>query len=597
MHCRKKIFIAVFLIYHGFSFVQGQDIFLVVRKGDLAEVTRLIGHNRDLIHARNQRECMPLHYAAYFGHKEIAEYLIQKGADVNATSAEGETPLHYAVRNEKLTVAALLLEKGAGIQIKCIRGRTPLHVAARETGNVDIGKLLIENGAEINAQDNNGRTPLAFSAFRGFKEFVRFLLAKGVQVPLHGDEADDLAHKAAIGGHKELFEYMFAKGINLKSRSYYGGTLLHSAASGGLVDSMELLLQKGMNINAECRYGLKPIHYAAIEGKMNALEMLIGKGADIDTPTKIGRTPLDYAGELGHTEIADFLIKKGADNNVRAFTNLKGEYFGMQAPEDSAEIFAPGLISSEFGVHSSPAFSSDGKEVYWSTMDSRIKGIYWSKIENDKWTTPRIAAFSAGYHCANPVFSPDGNTLYFHSERPVEQGGKPVFGVWYVERNGKTWTPPKQIAASIGDLSPGWQVSLDKSNNMYFSTRGVGDIYLARYANGDYATPQKLGREINSEHIDGDPFVEKNAEFVVFASNRPGGFGGFDIYVAFRNENGVWEEAENIGNGVNSNSNELWPVLSPDGEYLFFDSNRNGMVDVYWINTKIIHELKSVKPE
>jgi ankyrin repeat protein/Tol biopolymer transport system component len=592
MNCKTIIIIVNLLIFNNVFYAQGQEIFSVVREGNLEEVKQLIENNKDLIHEKNQNDCIPLHYSSYYGLKEITEYFIQKGADINARSDEGETPLHYAIYSERLEIIRLLIQKGADIHIRCIRGRTPFHVVSRENGNVEIGELLIENGADINTKDNYGRTPLAYSAFRRHKEFVKLLLGKGAQVPLKGEEADDLLHKAAIGGHIELFEYMIDHGVNIETRSYYGGTILHSAASGGLAESMENLLKIGLNINEECRYGLKPIHYAAIEGKKNVLDMLIKKGADINTMTKIGKTPLDYARELENNEIVDFLIQRGASKDTRAFTNFEGKYFNQKTPDTNAEIFALGLVSSEFGVHSSPAFMPDGTEVYWSLMDSRKGGIYYTKIENNKWIIPKIAAFSSGYHCANPVLSPDGSKLFFHSERPVEKNGKPGFGIWYVERSGKAWSSPKQIAASVRDSSPGWQVSLDKDSHIYFSTRGSSDIYISKYLNGNYSKPENLGPSINTEYNDNDPFVDKNAEYMVFSSNRPGGSGGFDIYVTFQNENGTWEKARNIGNGVNSKNNEMWPVISPDGRYLFFASNRNGHVDVYWIETKIIEKLK-----
>jgi ankyrin repeat protein len=593
MKCSTKIIIAHFLIFLGVFYARGQEIFSIVRKGNLEEVKQLIENKKNLINVKNQNNCIPLHYSSYFGHREITEYLIIKGADINARSDEGETPLHYAVRNEKLSVVRLLIQEGADLHIKCRRGRTPLHVASRENGNVEIGKLLVENGADINSKDNNGRTPLAFSAFRGYSEFVNFLLAEGVQVPIKGEEADDLVHKAAIGGHKKLFEYMIDHGININSKSYYGGTILHSVASGGLAESMEMLLKKGLKIDEECRYGLKPIHYAAIEGRKNILNLLIKKGVDIDTTTKIGKTPLDYARELQCEEIVNLLIKRGAKKRTRTHTNFQGSYFNQKAPENRAEIFALGVVSSEFGVHSSPAFMPDGTEVYWSTMDSRKRGILYTKLENNKWIMPRIAAFSSGYHCANPVLSPDGKKLFFHSERPVKKNGKNSLGIWCVERSGKAWSSPKQIPASVRSSSPGWQISLDKNSNIYFSTRGLSDIYISRYLDGSYAKPENLGPSINTEYIDADPFIEANAECLVFSSNRPGGIGGFDIYVAFRNGSGTWGKAKNIGKGVNSPSNELWPVISPDGRYLFFASNRNGTVDVYWIDSKIFKEFKS----
>ena len=102
MICKRKIIIAVLVMFSGVLYAQGQDIFTMVRNGNLEQVKQLIESKKDVISAKNRNGCIPLHYSSYFGHKEITEYLIQKGADMNAKNDEGETPLHYAVRNEKM---------------------------------------------------------------------------------------------------------------------------------------------------------------------------------------------------------------------------------------------------------------------------------------------------------------------------------------------------------------------------------------------------------------------------------------------------------------------------------------------------------------
>ena len=102
----------------------------------------------------------------------------------------------------------------------------------------------------------------------------------------------------------------------------------------------------------------------------------------------------------------------------------------------------------------------------------------------------------------------------------VEENGKPGFGIWVVERSGKTWSSPELITASVRDSSPGWQVSLDNNSHIYFSTRGVSDIYISRYLDGTYIKPENLGPSINTEYNDNDPFVDKHGEYMVFSSNR-----------------------------------------------------------------------------
>jgi ankyrin repeat protein len=101
-----------------------------------------------------------LFLAVRYGQKEVAELLIEKGADVNAKNNYGETPLAYALNNKE--IADLLIAKGADVNAKGDFGGTPLHEAAG-SGHKETAKLLIEKGADVNAKDDDGETPLDFA--------------------------------------------------------------------------------------------------------------------------------------------------------------------------------------------------------------------------------------------------------------------------------------------------------------------------------------------------------------------------------------------------------------------------------------------------
>ena len=107
------------------------------------------------VNAKNKYEQTPLHLAAFNGHKEIAELLTDKGADVNA-KVDGWTPLHSATTKE---VAELLIDNGADVNAKDSVRWTPLHRAAVD-GHKEIVELLIAEGADVNAQHDDGGTPL-----------------------------------------------------------------------------------------------------------------------------------------------------------------------------------------------------------------------------------------------------------------------------------------------------------------------------------------------------------------------------------------------------------------------------------------------------
>jgi hypothetical protein len=83
-------------------------------------------------------------------------------------------------------------------------------------------------------------------------------------------------------------------------------------------------------------------------------------------------------------------------------------------------------------------------------------------------------------------------------------------------------------------------------------------------------------------------------DYIIFTSQRPGGLGASDLYISFKDSEGTWTPAANMGSPVNSNGADAWPYLSPDGEYFFFVTSRQGDAgfNPYWVDSEIIEELR-----
>ena len=69
--------------------------------------------------------------------------------------------------------------------------------------------------------------------------------------------------------------------------------------------------------------------------------------------------------------------------------------------------------------------------------------------------------------------------------------------------------------------------------------------------------------------------------------------GNVDIFVSFRGRDGEWTEAVGMGHGINSEGQDLCPMVTPDGKYLFFLSDRNGNSDVWWVDAVVIDRLRN----
>jgi Tol biopolymer transport system component len=306
---------------------------------------------------------------------------------------------------------------------------------------------------------------------------------------------------------------------------------------------------------------------------------------------------------------------------------LKGPYLGQKPPGMTPEIFVPGVVSTEHHEFW-PVFSPNGEEFYYGMSmrtGSNAVGynfILMMKQLNNIWTKPKVASFSGKYWDMEHCFSYDGKKLYFCSQRPKSGKGKPDrnLDIWVAEKTGLGWSNPTPLTTrDLGESIMGPSVS--KNGNLYFSGNyadpdGKWDIYLSRFINGEYQKPENLGNAINSEFHEGHVFVCPDESYVIFDSNKPGGFGKTDLYISFRGKDGSWMKAKNMGDKINSDSYDIGAFVTHDEKYLFFNSRRNkiknysekaityeeiieklnnpqnGNGDIYWVDAKIIEGLK-----
>ncbi|OGU61379.1 MAG: hypothetical protein A2V66_15990 [Ignavibacteria bacterium RBG_13_36_8] len=308
------------------------------------------------------------------------------------------------------------------------------------------------------------------------------------------------------------------------------------------------------------------------------------------------------------------------------FKKFTGPYFGQKPPGMKPEIFAPGIVSTganELNI----CFSPTGDEMFYfvtgPAYSPRI--ILSSRIENGTWATPtELPFFDKNRTDSYPFLTPDGNKLFFNSSRNYdgidESGHGRHHEIWFVERNDGLWSEPQKIDFGGEYRGIGTFPSVASSGNIYFNAgfdRDVSDIYYSKYENGIYSTPERLSNAVNSDDRDFHPYIAPDESYLLFDSFREeDSFGGQDIFISFRDEEGNWGKALNIGDKVNTANSELRPYVTFDGKYLFFISSRmnesklsetsmtgseivklinspgNGLQDIYWIDAGFINELK-----
>jgi hypothetical protein len=300
-----------------------------------------------------------------------------------------------------------------------------------------------------------------------------------------------------------------------------------------------------------------------------------------------------------------FLILPIFTNNTKKdnWPVLKGPYLGQKPPGMTPEIFAPGIISTKKRELNS-VFSPKGDEFFFAIYTPKPINkctIMYSKQVNGIWIKPEVAPFSGKYIDVDMAFSPDGNKLYFCSTRPNQSGSIPTpkHDIWFCNRlKNNNWSEPKNLGTLINSSESETYPSFTRNGRMYFASsckggKGSKDIYYSQQINGKFSKPENIGIAINTQYGEGDTFVAPDESFLIVSSRgRPDSIGGGDIYISFKKKDGSWTIAKNMGKPINTKVYEYCPMVSPDGKYLFFSRFSEGKSDIYWVDGKIIGELK-----
>lgn len=158
------------------EFMPELSIFDACAVGKFDDVTLLVFKNPRAVNEYSADGFTPLGLACYFGHEEIARFLVMKGAEVNLPSKNGFNvfPIHSAVASDNYTIAKVLLDAGAYPNVCQKSGVAPLHSAA-QLGNIEMIILLLEHGAEVDLRMEGGKLPADLAAEKGFTEIAEIL--------------------------------------------------------------------------------------------------------------------------------------------------------------------------------------------------------------------------------------------------------------------------------------------------------------------------------------------------------------------------------------------------------------------------------------
>lgn len=208
--------------------------------------------------------CTALHYAVFYRHVPVAEYLVAMGADLNCRDLSGQTPLHWAV----------------------------------ERDNAGLVKYLLECEAQVDAKDNNGATALHKAVLKGNVTVIRYIieLGRAAMNLKTKDEAGGNApmHEAAGAGQTEVVQLLLAHKADPNIKNYQGKTPLMRAIAKNR-DATAKVLIESCDVNVADGTGRTALHWAAFYGHEAIVRMLVAKPASMHLRDKAGVTALDIA--------------------------------------------------------------------------------------------------------------------------------------------------------------------------------------------------------------------------------------------------------------------------------------------------------------
>ncbi len=237
--------------------------------------------------------------AASGEHMAAMRLVAVKGANVNATGADGATAIMYAAANGDLELVRALIKAGADVKLANQLGTSAITEAAI-IGNAPIIAALLKAGADPNFKTPNGETPLMAAARSGKLDAAKTLLAAGADINAKETWGEQSALMwAAAQSQAEMVKFLATNGANLNDH--------------GKVNQWERKIIQEPRPKDMNKGGFTPLHYAAREGCAACVQNLLTAGADPDSEDPDRETPLLLALENLHFDTAAVLIQGGAD--------------------------------------------------------------------------------------------------------------------------------------------------------------------------------------------------------------------------------------------------------------------------------------------
>lgn len=295
---------------------------------------------------------------------------------------------------------------------------------------------------------------------------------------------------------------------------------------------------------------------------------------------RIGQCYMHILGE--QVKALPYLQK--AVNNINP-KYMEGKYKETGAPPEAWVLLGDAyhrdnqLRNASFAYYQYKSLIGDSDKDRLEMINKKIEGLGISYEYQRSEHTYKL--FNMGnvintrFSDYNPVMSADQKTLIY--TQYWESYDKVVISH---KINGK-WTPPVTLNDQIGSAGDCYTSSLSADGKRLFLVRygAIGyDIYESQNVDGEWQKMKPLSGKVNTRHRETSACISADGKTLYFSSDRPGGYGGFDLYKATLNKDSSWEDITNLGKTINTKGDEEAPFLTADGKTLYFSSNGHASV-------------------
>jgi hypothetical protein len=244
-------------------------------------------------------------------------------------------------------------------------------------------------------------------------------------------------------------------------------------------------------------------------------------------------------------------------------------YFGHKPPGLESEPLVRGIHSKE-GWELGSTFTPDMKEFYFtaSTGDAPLDPtVTVFRKENRVWK--------------KHDFYSTGNDIMYSKDK-------------YIERTNTGWSEIKSLGAPYDSIRI-MRLTASLKGTLVFdeATRdGNGVLRYSRLVDGKREAPKPLSKEINAGKWTAHPFIAPDESYIIWDSEREGGYGDSDMYISFRQPDDSWGAAINFGDKINTDGEDGGGYVTPDGKYLSYCPRCTPPYDRMWVDAQIIETLR-----